>query len=110
MTDIRTNYARAVAGFDEKFRDDLVAEFADVIARASVTTDQPIMALRTGETADAPIISLIATLALTPTMDSRTALRHFADELAKRVRRNVAKARAEGIGDRLHGSRPEGTA
>ena len=81
-----------------------------MIARASVTTDRPVMALRTGETADALIISLISTLALTPSMDSPTALRKFVDELAKRVRRGVARARAEGIGDRLHGSRPEGNA
>jgi hypothetical protein len=110
MTDIRTNYARATAGFDEKFRDDLVVEISDVIARASIVTDQPIMALRTGETADALIISLISTLALTPAMDSPTALRKFADELAKRIRRSVARARAEGVGDRLHGAQREGHA
>jgi hypothetical protein len=110
MTDTRTTYARATACFDPEFRDALVAEITDVIAKASIVTDQPIMALRTSETVEALIISLIATLALTPTMDSPTALRHFADELAKRVRRNVATARAEGIGDRLHGSRREGNA
>jgi hypothetical protein len=110
MTDSRTTYERATAGFDPEFRDALVAEITDVIAKASIVTDQPIMALRTGETADALIISLISTLALTPAMDSPTALRKFADELAKRVRRSVARARAEGIGDRLHGSRPEGNA
>ena len=110
VTDSRTTYERATAGFDPEFRDALVAAITDVIAKASIVTDQPIMALRTGETTDALIISLISTLALTPSMDSPTALRKFADELAKRVRRSVARARAEGIGDRLHGSRPEGTA
>ena len=110
QVDSRATYERATAGFDPEFRDALVAEITDVIARASIVTDQPIMALRTGETTDALIISLISTLALTPSMDSPTVLRKFADELSKRVRRSVARARAEGIGDRLHGSRPEGNA
>jgi hypothetical protein len=110
MTDTRTTYERATAGFDPEFSDALVAEITDVIAKASIVTDQPIMALRTGETAEALIIALISTLALTPSMDSPTALRKFVDALAKRIRRSVARARAEGIGDRLHGSRREGNA
>jgi hypothetical protein len=110
MTDTRTTYDRAVAGFDEEFKDALVAEITSVIARASIVTDQRTMAIRTGETAEALIITLISMLALTPSMDSPTALRKFADELAKRVRRSVARARAAGIGDRIHGARWEGNA
>jgi N6-adenosine-specific RNA methylase IME4/ParB-like chromosome segregation protein Spo0J len=60
MTDIRTSYERATAGFDPEFRDALVAEITDVIAKASIVSDANVMAIRTGETADAHCADLHA--------------------------------------------------
>jgi hypothetical protein len=107
---VRTTYERAARGFDEQFKDALVAEITDAIAKASLVTDANIMALRTGETIEALIVCLISMAALSPHFDTPSHLREFAEKLARRVRRSVARARAEGIGDRLHGSRREGRA
>jgi hypothetical protein len=50
---VQTDYARAAAGFDEQFRDALMAEIIGTVAECSVLTDAPLPAIRTGETADA---------------------------------------------------------
>jgi hypothetical protein len=45
----RTDYARAVAGFDPQFRDALMKEITIAIAEASLLRDAPIVAIRTAE-------------------------------------------------------------
>jgi len=93
----RTSWARAVAGYDDDFRRHL-----DAIAKTSLVTDANVMAIRTGETLEALISCLIATAALTP---------QFADNTAKRIRLEVDKARAEGLGeDFIFSARWEGNA
>src|SRR5215831_12929693 len=85
----RTTYARAVRGYDEEFKRHLVS---------SIVTDPDvrIMALRVGETLEALTTCLIATASLSPHFEVPSYLRAVAEDLAKRVRRDVAKARAEG--------------
>ena len=57
------------------------------------------MVLRTGETLEALTTVLIATALLTPYFDTPSHLREFTETLAKRIRREVVKARAEDFGD-----------
>ena len=111
-TETRTDYARAFAGFDPQFRDALLKEIASAIAQASLLRDVPIMAIRTGETAEALIVCLIATMAMCPTMDTPSELRAFTTKLAKRVHRGVAEARADHptFAPDFFGVRKEGTA
>jgi hypothetical protein len=104
-----TDYATAVAGYDPEFRDTLAREITDVIARASLVTDANVMAIRIGETCDALALVLVSMMALSPQFDVPSRLREAANELSKKVRRDVARARAEGVGDIL-GARKGGTA
>jgi hypothetical protein len=107
----QTDYARAFAGFDPQFRDTLIEEIASAIAQASLLRDVPIMAIRTGETAEALIVCLIATMAMSPTMDTPSELRAFTTKLAKRVHRGVAEARVDPtFAPDFFGVRKEGTA
>jgi len=96
----RTTYARATASYDD-FRHHLIEEIFNAIGKASMVTDANLMVLRTGETLEALTTVLIATALLTPYFDTPSHLREFAETLAKRIRREVAKARAEGR-RRLH--------
>jgi hypothetical protein len=108
--DVRTTYGRAV-GYDEDFRQYLVGEIITAIAKASMVTDANIMAIRTGETLEALTSCLIATASLTPHFETPSHLREFAETLAKRIRREVAKARAEGFcSDFVFGARRGGSA
>jgi hypothetical protein len=107
----QTNFARATAGLDEKFRDALMAEITRTVAECSVLTDAPLLAIRTGETSDALLRCLITTLALSPQMDNPRELREYAALIAKRIRVEVAKARANPTFARdFFGAHPEGTA
>jgi hypothetical protein len=108
---VQTDYARAAAGFDEQFRDALMAEIIGTVAECSVLTDAPLLAIRTGETADALVRCLIAVLAMSPQMDNPRELREHATLIAKRIRREVAKARANPtFACEFFGARQEGTA
>jgi len=110
-TTARTTYGRAVAGYDEKFRQHLVGEIFSAIARASIVTDTNVMAIRTGQTIEALTSCLIATASLTPHFDTPSHLREFAESVARRIRREVSKARAEGFcSDFVHGAQRGWTA
>jgi hypothetical protein len=110
MTDLefcegsRTTFAAAAGGFDPNFRDALAAEITRTIARASITTDAPIMALRPRETIEALVAVLVSMCALSSQFDAPSELRQFAIDLAKRVRRDVGKLRAEQVGAEIFGS------
>jgi hypothetical protein len=110
MTDLefcegsRTTFAAAGGGFDPNFRDALAAEITRTIARASITTDAPIMALRPRETIEALVAVLVSMCALSSQFDAPSELRQFAIDLAKRVRRDVGKLRAEQVGAEIFGS------
>jgi hypothetical protein len=95
MTDCRTNYARAVAGYDDAFRQHLTDTVFTAIAKASFVTDTNALVLRTGETRDALVDCLITIMALTPHFDVPSHLREFAEHLGKKVRRDVARFRAD---------------
>jgi hypothetical protein len=90
----RTTYARATASYDDFRR--LIEEIITAIAKASLVTDANVMA-RTGEMIEALTSCLIATASLTQHFGTPSHLREFAEELAKGVRREVAKAQAEGF-------------
>jgi hypothetical protein len=90
----RTSYARTTS-YDEKFRDELTEQIVTVIGESSLVTDANVMAIRIGETADALASCLIAVMAMSPRFDNHHELRVAAVELAKRVRRDVACARAD---------------
>jgi hypothetical protein len=95
MNDARTNYARAVAGYDDDFRKRLAGAILTAIAETSLVTDAKVMCLRTGETRDALVDCLITIMALTPFYDVPSHLREYAEQLAKKIRRDVARHRAE---------------
>jgi hypothetical protein len=105
----KTSFGRALAGYDPEFRRALADKIITVIASASVIEDAPVIAIRTNETLDALADALITTLALVPDMDVPSKLRQAAENLTKRIRREVARARAEGVGDIL-GAQREGHA
>jgi hypothetical protein len=100
MTELpRTTYERATRGYDEEFKAALVSETGRAIFNASMVTDANIMAFRTGETIEALTTCLIATAAMSPHFDVPSHLREFAENTARRIRRGVAEARAEGLGE-----------
>jgi len=103
-----TAYARATASYDDDFRRRLIEEIITAIAKASLVTDANVMA-RTGEMIEALTSCLIATASLNPHFGTPSHLRKFAEELAKRVRREAAKAQAEGFrNDFVFGARRGG--
>lgn len=104
-SDPRTIYQRAASGYDEQFAHALAGEIATTIARASVVKDAPIMVIRTGETLEALATVLATMLTLSPGMDVPSELRKTVDQLARRIRRDVAKAKAEGVADILGAAR-----
>jgi hypothetical protein len=107
----RTTYERAVREYDEEFKRELIAEIITAIAKASIVTDANVMALRVGETLEALISCMISFAAMSPHFDTPSHLREFAETLAKRFRRQAAKARAEGFcEDFIFGTRKGGTA
>ena len=105
----RTTWARGRAGYDDDFRRHLVAEVVTAIANASLVTDANVMALRVGETVEALTTVMISFAAMSPHFDTPSHLREFAETTAKRIRREVARARAESVFDHF-GARKGGTA
>jgi hypothetical protein len=97
----RTTYERATREYDENFKRDLITEIINAIAKASLVTDPDlrVMAIRTGETCEALLSCLISFAAMSPHFDTPSHLRQFAERAAKKIRRDVARARAEGIGE-----------
>ena len=107
----RTTWSRATAGYDEDFQRELIGEIITAIAKASIVTDANVMALRTGETLEALISCMISFAAMSPHFDTPSHLREFAEHLARRFRREVARARAEGsCEDFIFGARKGGNA
>jgi hypothetical protein len=94
----RTTYARAVREYDDEFKRHLIVEIVNAIAKASIVTDPDlnVMALRVSETLEALSSVIISFAALSPHFDTPSHLREFAEMTAKRIRRDVAKARSEG--------------
>jgi hypothetical protein len=93
--DVRTDYATAARGYDPEFRDELTKQIVTAIAETSIVTDSNLMVLRVGETCDALALALVSMMALSPQFDTPSRLREAAFELAKKVRRDVARARAD---------------
>jgi hypothetical protein len=94
----RTTYAHAVREYDREFQQHLTSAILHAIAEASIVTDSDlrVMALRVGETLEALTTVLISFAAMSPHFDVPSHLREFAETLAKRIRRDVGKARADG--------------
>jgi len=106
----RPTFERARAGYDEQFREHLAAEIISAIAEASRVSDANVVAIRTTETCDALADVMAAMLSLNPAMSVPSKLRETCERLTKKLRRDVAKARARGIGDRLGASEFGGNA
>jgi hypothetical protein len=100
----RTTFEQACRGYDEQFANSLTDDILRTIARASLVTDANVLAVRTGETAAALVNCLGTVLALCPDSDVPSRLRQRIDYIAKKLQRDVAKARAEGIADRILGA------
>jgi len=111
-TEFRTTFERASREYDEEFKRALVAEITSAICKASMVTDSDlrVIALRVGETCEALTTLLISFAAMSPHFDVPSHLREFAENTAKRIRRDVAKARAEGVWDHHFGARKGGSA
>jgi hypothetical protein len=95
MSDRSTSFARAAAGYDDEFRRRLADAITTAIAETSLVTDANVMAIRTGETRDALIDCLITVMSMSPHYDVPSHLREFAEYLAKKIRRDVARYRAD---------------
>jgi hypothetical protein len=95
MSDRRTSFARAAAGYDDEFRKRLADALFTAIAETSLVTDANVMAIRTGETRDALVDCLITVMAMSPHYDVPSHLREFAEHLAKKIRRDVTRLRAD---------------
>ena len=95
MNHHRTDYARAARGYDDEFRKLLTDAICKAIAEASLITDANLLVLRTGETRDALVDVLITVMSLTPHYDVPSHLREFAEDLANKIRRDVARLRAD---------------
>jgi len=90
----RTTLERALAGYDERFYEALCVVIADAIAQASLTIDpQPTIAIRTGETADALVATLVAVVGMMPLASRPTELRKLTEAYAKRIRTGAAAAK-----------------
>jgi hypothetical protein len=106
----RTTFERACRGYDTQFERALVDEITETIARASLVTDQNVVALRVGEMISALATCLAFTLALSPGMDVPSRLRAAVGELAKRIRKDAARAKVDGLADAFGGGKWSGTA
>jgi hypothetical protein len=106
----RTTFERACAGFDAAFANSLADDIVRTIATASTVTDANVLAVRTGETADALVTCLALILALCPDHDVPSRLRKRIEQISKKLRRDVAKARAADIAAHILGAAHEGRA
>lgn len=98
-------------GYDKEFRNRMVKAIVETVFEQSlmVVGGKRVAAIHTGETADALIQVITAMLSMSPSMDEPRTLREFTDKMAKKVRRDVARARASGTFDQF-GAAPGGTA
>jgi len=99
------------ASFDAEFKKALIAEIITAIMNASRVSDAPAVTVRAHETVDALVTCLTAVAAMNPCFDSPATLQAFSEGLARRIKREVAKARAKGLfADLVIGARRGGTA
>jgi hypothetical protein len=106
----RTTFERALEGYDPDFEQALVTGIMEVVAATSIVTDANVVAVRTGETTAALVTCLGLVLALCPDHDVPSRLRQHIEQIAKKLRRDVARARAEGLADTILGAAREGHA
>jgi hypothetical protein len=110
MTSPRPTLARAYEGYDQQFREHLAAKIIECIAAESVVSDQHTMAIRTAETAEALGDVLAMIITLDPEMSTPSKLRENCEALAKKLRHDVGRARAQGLADFLGASQFGGNA
>jgi hypothetical protein len=91
-----TDFERALAGYDPDHTTTLANAICKAIAEASlIPGEPPILALRTGEAADALMLALVQVMAMSPTTQSPTKLREFAENIRKRIIRDVPRAQSD---------------
>jgi hypothetical protein len=93
-----TTFERAYRAYDPEFRRQLTRVVVTAIGEASIVDDTPVMALRVCETIDTLVDVLVSVMMLSEHFDA-SKLREAAEALVKRVRREVARGRAEGMAD-----------
>ena len=96
-----TSFERAFREYDPEHEADLLRAITMAITETSKLDDEPVICIRTGEVLAALSTAMAATLAMTPGTDVPSHLRHAVECLARRIRRQAAKARAEGVADIL---------
>jgi hypothetical protein len=92
-----TDFATACAAYDENFRRRLAHAIVQTIIAESRVTDPDVSAIRIAATTDALADAVGLVLAGDARMDVPSRLRATTDALARRIRRDVARARAEGL-------------
>jgi hypothetical protein len=103
-------FRRGPRGYDHELERALTREIVEAIARVSVVSDAPgHVSLRLHEVIEALTAVLIAMAAMNETFDDPAILDEFAQAVARRICRTVAKSRAAGTFDRF-GARRGGTA
>jgi hypothetical protein len=98
LSDRRTSFERATAGYDEAFEQQLAYAITVAIAETSRVTDVNAICIRSGETIAALVTTLASVLAMSPSaVRSPTQIRKTLDELGKRLRRRLAAAEADPV-------------
>jgi hypothetical protein len=95
----RTSYERAAREYDVEFQHVLTSKIIEAVTQASIISDPDlqVMMLRVGETTEALLECLILFASMSPIFDTPSRLREFAERVGKKIRRQVARARAEGV-------------
>ena len=93
MSDRRTTFARAAAGYDEAFERQLVEVITKAIFEESVASDIEIVALRPAETCEALLVVLSAMLAMSPpTVRTPAAIRKTTNDMRRKLTSIVREA------------------
>jgi hypothetical protein len=96
-------YAGASEGYDEQFERLLADAIITAIAEQSRVDDVNAIVLRTGEMVAALTTVLGTALTLCPDTHVPSRLRAMVEQIGKQLRRDVARAKAKGLGDAFLG-------
>src|SRR5262249_23831343 len=87
--------------YDESFKRALIREILDAITEVSILPGTNTVMLRAGETCEALVSCLAAFAAMSPCFDVPETLHEFTQGAAIRLKRAIAKARADGGWDKF---------
>jgi hypothetical protein len=98
------SFLRAYSGYEDAHRARLVQVISGAIAEASILTDVNVLAIRTGETADALVTVLAGVLALVPRLNTPQQQRLACEAIAKSLRQQLADARNDPVAQQMRES------